>query len=375
MRAFDRRFAMGCWLVTVWLAALGAPARALDLLRAETGVDRAVAAHGVSGRGVVMAILGRGLDWKCNDFRNPDGTTRLDSVLDLTDDTGATQAGNPYGMGTLYTRAQIDTALRTGAKLAYRDALGRGTATAGIAVGNGANSGGKYRGIAPNATIVAIKLVGDATPAHDDQPAEAGFYLPTRVPVAIDYARDRARQLVAPCVILLNVGGGLGPNDGTSALARKIDATVGPGIPGLVFVSPSGDFGGVANHAGGVVTAGGSVTLRVQKGTAPPLTFDLWYSENDRFAVSVKTTQRSNLIQDGGGVYGLSEPASGAIVGGIIALMLEINPKLDAPTVKRILQQTARADTFTGTVPNASWGYGKVDAAAALALTKQEMGL
>ena len=59
--------------------------------------------------------------------------------------------------------------------------------------------------------------------------------------------------------MLLNLGSQGGPTDGTSDLARKIDATVGPGIPGLVFVTGAGDEGGVANRAGGNVPQGGSV--------------------------------------------------------------------------------------------------------------------
>ena len=46
--------------------------------------------------------------------------------------------------------------------------------------------------------------------------------------------------------------------------------------------------------------------------------------------------------------------------------MLQANPALDAPTVKPILQRTARTDSFTGAAPNTTWGYGKVDALAAL---------
>jgi hypothetical protein len=56
------------------------------------------------------------------------------------------------------------------------------------------------------------------------------------------------------------------------------------------------------------------------------------------------------------------------VVTGVIALMLEKNPQLDAAQVKTILQQSARADAFTGGTPNPSWGYGKLDALAALKL-------
>jgi hypothetical protein len=46
--------------------------------------------------------------------------------------------------------------------------------------------------------------------------------------------------------------------------------------------------------------------------------------------------------------------------------MLQMNPQLDPETTKQILHATARADSFTGAVPNPQWGYGKIDATAAL---------
>ena len=74
------------------------------------------------------------------------------------------------------------------------------------------------------------------------------------------------------------------------------------------------------------------------------------------------------LIEDGGGLYGMAGAVSAAapVVTGIIALMLEVDPTLDAVSVKKILQQTARSDEFTGLTPNPLWGYGKVDAFEAL---------
>ena len=54
--------------------------------------------------------------------------------------------------------------------------------------------------------------------------------------------------------------------------------------------------------------------------------------------------------------------------------MLEINPTLDAKQVKDILQQTARRDAFTGPDPNPRWGYGKIDAFAAITRASQMPG-
>ena len=357
-----------------------------------------------------------------------------------------------------------------------------------------------------------------------------------------------------PCVMILNLGTTTGPTDGSSALCAKIDSTVGPGIPGLVFVTGPGDDGGAANRAGGTVAKGGTATISIQKTQTAPLLFDLWYpagtgtdnlivtlhtpsgsfgpfatpvsesafdhqtgggkfdyyhlganldfynaNNNKReiyvlfnegagnysvelsganlsagrrfdatlnrsefpqlpspnaftsfnlpgniwdgatahnnvcpgdyvhrtnwvdidnvprsvtgegnigeiwkgsstgptidgrigvdlcapgdslFTVSNPTsydaTFRFNKIHDGLGFYDRQSAVSAAapIVTGVIALILQENPALDAAAVKTILHQSARADSFTGSVPNNTWGYGKLDANAAVNLASQTL--
>jgi minor extracellular serine protease Vpr len=546
LRALPRTV-MGWRIVASVVAAAGllvSPAFCMDKVRVSTGVDTAVSQFGVTGRGVIVALLDRGIDWKNLDFRNDDGTTRIAYIFDLTDDSGASAPGNTYGRGTIYTRAQINAALTGGPTLATRDAGGHGTNTAAIAAGSGRNSPGtKYRGVATEATIIVVKVTSDGVPAHDTEQAEAPFNNPAVFPIAIDFVRDKAHELGFPAVMLLNLGSQGGPTNGLSDFARKIDATVGPGIPGLVFVTGSGDDGGMPNRAGGTVPQSGTVAIQIQKGNATtPLYMDLWYPDTDRFAVTIqgpagtvgpytppatnsnldthqttdflyqhygsgvtpfgaqtgkreinvrldgpaatytvtltgstvvsghfdatlnpsdivaanstnkfltnvapgsiknsasafnnicpnayinktswtdidgvprqltgegnpgeiwkgssigptfdgrlgvdvsapgsdlvttygpksyRATFRSNLINDGGGLYGIQGAVSAASpsVTGIIALMLQANPTLDAAQVKQILQQTAKADSFTGAVPNTTWGYGKVDAVGAV---------
>ncbi|HET6344740.1 MAG TPA: S8 family serine peptidase, partial [Myxococcota bacterium] len=53
-------------------------------------------------------------------------------------------------------------------------------------------------------------------------------------------------------------------------------------------------------------------------------------------------------------------------VTGVVALMLEANPTLEARQVREILRGKARVDAFTGAVPNYAWGFGKLDALAAV---------
>lgn len=523
-------------------SAPGVPAVAVaGSLLAETGVTSAAQRYGVTGAGVAVAILDRGIDWSHPDFRHADGSTRIAYIFDLTDDSGAHSPGNPYGAGTIYTKAQIDAANSGGATLATRDAVGHGTASAGLCCSNGrAAASGKYAGVAPESTLIVVKITSDGAPAHGDQRAEAAFWDPSRLPIAIDFARDKARELGLPCVMFANIGSMLGPADGTSSLAAKIDATVGPGIPGLVFLTGSSDDGGGDNHASGALAAGQTAHLKVNKAIALSLVVDIWYAGADLIDLTIQTptsttgpllappgatgyatqdaaeftyyhygsaetgvtngkrhiylllkgaagtydlqlrgaqvasgawdaalnpspyflsprstfltfatpgktiwdaasafhnvvpnsyvylvgwtdidgyahtdakngtpgdlwpgsgigptwdgrigidvsapgtfsvasygpnsywaTLRGNLVQGGGGWYGLAGAVSAAnpITAGVIALMLQQDPTLDAARTKSILQRTARVDTATGVVPNTRWGYGKLDAAAAL---------
>jgi minor extracellular serine protease Vpr len=541
---FARRHAVSLALAVVSSGFL-LTAEAMDHARVETRVDDAITRFGVTGKGVLVAIMDRGVDWRNNDFLNSNGTTRIKYIFDLTDDSGSNSLGNVYGAGTIYTEARINSALSGGPNLAIRDAVGHGTATAGIACGNGRNSSGqKYRGIAPDASILIVKITSDGAPAHDDQPAEAPFFDLSRIPIAIDFVRDKARELGMPCVMTLNLGSQSGPTDGSSTLCQKIDGTVGVGVPGLIFLTGVGDDGGMINRAGGQVAQNATSSLRVRKGNAGFPVVSLWYFGSDRLDVTIQSpissngpfaspasnsgfdsqqtanftyyhygadvdpynatdgkrhvyvrldgplgiytigltgttistgrfdatlspsqvwnssansnrflsfaipgsiwdgatafrnictgdyvirtnytdidgfvryvavesvgniwqgsstgptfdgrigvdvcapgdsvfasyatnsywhTFRSNLVQDGGGLYGRASAVSAAnpIVVGIVALMLQLNPQLDAPTVKSILQQSARSDSFTGATPNPTWGYGKVDAYNALIL-------
>lgn len=525
------RWTRGATVALLVMVFLMSRAAADPLAHVEARADQARAVHGVTGAGVIVAVFDRGIDWRHDDFRNDDGTTRIEGILDLTDDTGSSAPGNPYGVGTLYTRAQIDAALSgSGPALATRDAVGHGTATAGGCCGNGrASVGRKYIGIAPNATLLIIKAVTEGAPAHGAVPAEAPFNQPQRLAKGVQYVKDTSARLGLPAVMLWNFGSIGGPTDGTGLYAELIDSTVGPGIPGLVMVTGTGDDGGGVNHAAGVVPAGGSVDLVVQKGASNPTTtlrLDLWYAGSDRFDVTIaspsgtfgpfaapanntgnsQTTADFRYFHNGavfqsngkrriivdivgppgaytvrlagvvatqggfhaslnparttapvsldnrfvtfavpgysiwegaaakyniapndyyfkpwqGGVPGtlwpgssigptyddrlgvdISAPGEGTIVAlaadsyyslftpnipdgngkyiyhsavsaaapvvtGVVALMLEKNPRLDAVQVKTILQQTARSDAFTGVTPNPSWGYGKLDALAAL---------
>ena len=66
------------------------------------------------------------------------------------------------------------------------------------------------------------------------------------------------------------------------------------------------------------------------------------------------------------------------MVAGVAALMLEANPYLSSAQVKEIMMQTARQDSYTGSIPNEGspqWGAGKINAYAAVQLAVQTLGV
>src|SRR4029077_5847031 len=106
----------------------------------------------------------------------------------------------------------------------------------------------RYRGIAPGADLVIVKVLSDGAPAHDGQASESAFQ--GCYEDAIDWVAQKLDVLGQPAVIILNSGTQWGPIDGTSAVSRKLDATFGLDTPGRVVVIPGGDEGSLPNHAG-----------------------------------------------------------------------------------------------------------------------------
>jgi len=68
---------------------------------------------------------------------------------------------------------------------------------------------------------------------------------------------------------------------------------------------------------------------------------------------------------------------SSPVVAGVVALVLEANPYLSPQQIKSILKQTARLDQYTGSIPPHStlWGWGKVNAHAAIVLALNTVGV
>ncbi len=71
-------------------------------------------------------------------------------------------------------------------------------------------------------------------------------------------------------------------------------------------------------------------------------------------------------MRDTTGKYQLFSGTSAAApyAAGVVALLLQENPKLSIEAIKELLTLCATEDKFTGPVPNTAWGHGKLDVEA-----------
>ncbi|MEM7106160.1 MAG: S8 family serine peptidase [Bacteroidota bacterium] len=274
--------------------------------RMETNLDDVYSMYNLSGDGVLAVVIDRGIDYRHPDFIDENGNTRIKYIFDMIDDSGVSEPGNTYGVGTIWDEAEINQALanNTNPPLTM-DRYGHGTATAGIFGGDGSGTNDlAFQGVAPGVNYIIIKLTQDPFPAFGNQPAQAAFFDPTYIPVALDFAHDKITELNMPSVTLLNLGSTGGPTDGTSLITREIDQFI---AQGHVFVCGVGDDGGGDNHASGTITQGQTIELQINKVSAGFLRLDLWYSEDDRFTVSFErpdgTTEGPFAAPGGPGLF------------------------------------------------------------------------
>ncbi len=235
---------------------------------------------GLLGEGVLLAILDSGIDYSHPDFRNEDGTTRIVSIWDQT------IPGNPppgFAEGSIYTSEDINRALVAGDKFDMLDVvpsddiLGHGTHVAGIAGGNGRASNGRYKGVAPEAEFIIVKLgnLKDPFPSSID------------IMRALVYVLREAEALGKPVAINLSFGNNAGSHDGKSLFETFID-TISDEWKNVIVVG-SGNEGDTGLHTSGTVAEDDERTIEIAVYLGEKnMTIQLWKSYSDEMVVEIE---------------------------------------------------------------------------------------
>jgi len=236
--------------------------------------------YNLRGEGVLLAIIDSGINYAHPDFRNEDGTTRINAIWDQT------ISGNPpvgYQIGTEYTRQQINLALEAPTKelqqqiVPSRDTVGHGTHVAGIAGGNGRASDGRNVGAAPGSEFIIVKL---------GRPGFEAFVRNIEIMLAVRYVIDQATALAKPISINISIGMNEGPHDGNALLEQYLDNASTLWKTNISV--GSGNEGEGRNHTSGTVTEGGATEFQFQIGANVFIyNLSVWKSFIDEFQFEV----------------------------------------------------------------------------------------
>ena len=252
----------------------------------------------LTGRGVLVAVLDSGADYRHPEFRNLDGTTRIRALWDQTAE-GTPPPG--YYVGTEYTQEQLNEALaregltqqeavreasdeglmqqgavretsgemlaRQNALPVSRDVSGHGTGVLAIAAGN--------NGVAYESEILVVKL---GSPRADSFPRT------TELMMGINYVIEKALEYRMPVAINISFGNTYGSHTGKSLLETYIDDI--SNLWKSVFCVGSGNEGAAAGHAGGRLADGEIQNVEFAVGNyEPTLSLQIWKNYVDTFDI------------------------------------------------------------------------------------------
>lgn len=223
---------------------------------------------GLTGKGVLVAVIDSGIDYFHPDFRNADGSTRILMLMDQNRDR-------------IYTREEINEALAAPDRAAALaivpsvDVSGHGTAAAAIAAGNGREDRGIYRGVAFESELLVVKL---------GAPMTDGFPRTTQLMKGLDFVVRRAQEMGRPVAVNLSFGNTYGSHDGTSLLETFINDISNYGRS--VLVAGTGNEGVGNGHTAGRLEMGREENVELS--IAPFETgmgVQLWKSYVDQFSI------------------------------------------------------------------------------------------
>lgn len=211
--------------------------------------------QGLTGKGVIVGVIDTGIDWKHADFIKPDGTSRILAIWDLGDpayqSSGGTIGSKPpvyledkkMWLGTVYSNAQINAAIKGTGTVKSVDRFGHGTAVAGTAASNGRATGaaipaGTFSGVAPEADLLIVKA------------SDCGSFM-SLAELTSKWMIDTAQTMNRPIVVNMSFGGQYGDHSGGQEGERFIDSVVGPGLPGRIITISAGNDGQYSLHSSG----------------------------------------------------------------------------------------------------------------------------
>lgn len=274
---------------------------------------------GLRGRGVMIAVVDTGVDFRHPDLRDGAGRTRVSYLLQA----GVPRRGRHPELPdsndmVVYTAADIDAVLEAEAAgktptnpISEKDDSGHGTHVAGIAAGTGLGTGrgqpsGRYVGVAPEASLCIVK----GTRENDS-------FSDIDILFGVRFCADQAEALGMPVVVNLSLGSLGGPHDGGSALEAMLDeimlarrgsaSATTARLPARLVVAAAGNSGNDDIHASGRLLDGShDIAIRVDPANSiagkTSMVFEIYYEAAAPHTVSGVPELTLELRSPGGRV-------------------------------------------------------------------------
>lgn len=315
------------------------PTPALDVSRALIGIEK-VWERGYTGKGQTIAVIDSGV------YPHPDLEGKITHFVDFSSDART----KPY------------------------DPFGHGTHVTGVAVGSGIRSAGKYRGVAPDAEVVALRIttVAEAIKALQWVVENRERYHIGVVNMSLgDYAtrsyRDdpwaqAAEKAVEAGLVVVVAAGNEGPQPGTIST---------PGVDPEVITVGALDDSRTLKRDDDAVASFSSVGPTPIDNLPKP---DLLAPGVSIFGplapgTTLDVPELPHLGKDYIAISGTSMATP--MVAGVAALLRQANPDLDPHAIKEILKKSA--DRYLKVDENHQ-GAGLMDAEEALELALAARG-
>lgn len=179
----------------------------------------------LKGQGTIIGIIDTGIDYTHEAFIDEFGNSKLISIWDQTDNTGAPPSGLHYG--TEYTSNTINRALRLDnpkTLVPVTDEYGHGTFLAGVACGS-ENITENFIGAAPDARLIVVKLKAAKQYLRDYYfvKDDAICYQENDIMFAISYLLEKQLVLSMPMTIIIGLGSSRGEHSGTGNLSFTLN--------------------------------------------------------------------------------------------------------------------------------------------------------
>ncbi len=203
----------------------------------------------LTGRGTVICIIDTGIDYNSPAFLDAEGNSRILAIWDQTIQDGTPPEG--FWFGTEYTREDINRALKSDEPYSIvpsRDEIGHGTAMASVAAGSTVTGERLFRGAAPDAEIVVVKLKECKQYLRDYYLIADGAvaFQEDDIMLGVMYADSFARTFERPVIICLGLGTNSGDHSGKSGLSRYLDIVATKRSRGVVVCG--GNEGNASHH-------------------------------------------------------------------------------------------------------------------------------